>query len=322
MLRVTCAVIRNVDDRVLVVRHGDSGSHPWKWEFPGGKVELGETDEDCIVREIDEELKMDIVICDSLPEVAYDYGFKQITLIPFVCDTLALSPVLTEHVEYKWMDVEDILDVDLCEADILVAEKYRSYIQDTGKILKKQFVDEEQYEIDDELVSSVKNIMSSQQAEWIASTATYDTTLLDNLVKLSFFKDEKAAFHASWIVSKVADDRPDLMDAYVNYIAGKVVSTDNDGVLRMHLHTISKCNVDKIDEDKRGTIIDRCFSLMKSDLSSVSMKTNSMDVLYKFSVIYPDLENELISTINMVITDGTPGIVSRGKAILKKLHEC
>ncbi|OFY73479.1 MAG: DNA mismatch repair protein MutT, partial [Bacteroidetes bacterium RBG_19FT_COMBO_42_7] len=88
MIDVTCAIIRNEENEILVVQRGEKSHHPFKWEFPGGKLKDNETEEECILREIKEELSIDIVICKRMAEAEYDYGNKQIKLIPFICDTL------------------------------------------------------------------------------------------------------------------------------------------------------------------------------------------------------------------------------------------
>jgi len=124
MISVTCAVIRNEEEEVLVVQRGGATDHPFKWEFPGGKLVPSETNEECIIREVKEELSMKIVINGLLPEVEYDYGFKKIKLIPFICDTLEEIPFLTEHLAYKWMQSTDLLSVDFSEADVFVADSY------------------------------------------------------------------------------------------------------------------------------------------------------------------------------------------------------
>ena len=92
--------------------------------FPGGKLISGETDEECIIREVEEELSMEIVICGQLPDVEYDYGHKQIRLIPFICDTLDELPFLSEHTAYKWVQAKDLRSVDFSEADVFVANSY------------------------------------------------------------------------------------------------------------------------------------------------------------------------------------------------------
>ena len=80
MINVTCAIIKNEENEVLVVQRGKKSDHPFKWEFPGGKINEGETEEDCIIREIREELFMDIVIRSRLRPVSHDYGNKKIHL--------------------------------------------------------------------------------------------------------------------------------------------------------------------------------------------------------------------------------------------------
>jgi len=124
MIPVTCAIIRNEDNEILVVQKGEKTDLPYKWEFPGGKLRDGESDEMCIIREIREELSMEIIICSRSEPVVYDYGHIEIKLIPFVCDTLDELPVLSEHVDFKWVTPEDLRSVDLCEADVLVADRY------------------------------------------------------------------------------------------------------------------------------------------------------------------------------------------------------
>ena len=124
MISVTCAIIRNEEDEVLVVQRGEATDHPFKWEFPGGKLAPGETEEECIIREVEEELSMDIIICAKLPFVEHDYGNKKIRLIPFICDTLDEIPFLSEHLAYQWVKSEKLMSLDFSEADVFVARSY------------------------------------------------------------------------------------------------------------------------------------------------------------------------------------------------------
>ncbi len=124
MTEVTCAVIVNEEGLVLAVRRGPGMSRAGKWEFPGGKMREGEEHEECIIREIDEELEMDIVICGRLDVVEHDYGDRQIRLIPFICHPLTGEPVLHEHDSYRWVAPEELTSLNLSAADIPVAEQY------------------------------------------------------------------------------------------------------------------------------------------------------------------------------------------------------
>ena len=122
MIRVTCAIIiRNYE--VLVVQRSASMRLPLKWEFPGGKVERGETDEDCIKRELLEELNINIEVLGKMREFFYDYGDLQITLIPFLAILKSDHITLTEHVKYEWLPQEKLIDLDWAPADIAVVKE-------------------------------------------------------------------------------------------------------------------------------------------------------------------------------------------------------
>lgn len=124
MIRVSCAIIINSFDQVLVTKRSSLMPLPLKWEFPGGKIEENETAEACLIREIKEELNIEILITGSLPPNDHQYPDKLIRLIPFICRQTGGEIVLKEHSDYKWLDVKDLLDLDWAEADVGVVEEY------------------------------------------------------------------------------------------------------------------------------------------------------------------------------------------------------
>lgn len=122
MLNVTCAIIL-FQNKILVTQRSESMKLPLKWEFPGGKLESGESEEDCIVREIKEELNLKILPLKKLPSFTYDYGNFQINLIPFTAKYISGEIELSEHKAYKLLDKEELLSLDWAEADLpIVAE--------------------------------------------------------------------------------------------------------------------------------------------------------------------------------------------------------
>jgi 8-oxo-dGTP diphosphatase len=123
VIKVTCAIIEN-ENRVLVVQRSAKMSLPLKWEFPGGKIENNESEEDCIIREIKEELNLEIVVLKKLQSSVYDYPNISIELIPFVAKQVNGEIKLLEHANYSYILKEELLKLDWAEADIPIVKSY------------------------------------------------------------------------------------------------------------------------------------------------------------------------------------------------------
>ena len=98
------------------------------WEFPGGKIEPGETPEEAIVREIKEELDTEIEAMKLLDTVEYDYPQFHLSMDCFICKIKSGDLVLKEHVAAKWLTKENLENVDWLPADLSVVEKLRNEI--------------------------------------------------------------------------------------------------------------------------------------------------------------------------------------------------
>jgi 8-oxo-dGTP diphosphatase len=116
MLAVACAVIFS-ENLILAVQRGQSQDLPGKWEFPGGKVEPDESEEACLIREIREELGLEIQVGKRLNSVEHDYKKFKIHLIPFVANIVKGEMRLTEHQAYKWLTLDKLDSVDWAPAD-------------------------------------------------------------------------------------------------------------------------------------------------------------------------------------------------------------
>lgn len=126
MIDVCCAIIINLKGEVLVTQRSAVMRLPLKWEFPGGKVEEGEQAEECIVREIREELNVSIQLQKRMEAVVHDYGQQQIRLIPFQAVITGGGIKLTEHAAYAWLEVGALMSLDWAEADLPVLREYLS----------------------------------------------------------------------------------------------------------------------------------------------------------------------------------------------------
>jgi len=123
MLQVTCAIIIN-EGKVLVTQRNEQMKLPLKWEFPGGKIENGESASDCLLREIAEELNIQISIERQLPAHIYNYGSFVINLIPFVARLASGQLVLREHLDSAWLAPAQLLDLDWAPADIPIVRDF------------------------------------------------------------------------------------------------------------------------------------------------------------------------------------------------------
>lgn len=127
MIEVSCALILNDDGKLLVTQRNVHMKLPFKWEFPGGKIEVDETAEACLVREIFEELSVQLKIITALPVTEHRYPDFSVRLFPFIGKITNGSMVLKEHAAYKWLNKDELLHLDWAEADIPVVRNYLNF---------------------------------------------------------------------------------------------------------------------------------------------------------------------------------------------------
>lgn len=124
-INVTCALIER-ENQVLVVQRSKTMSLPLKWEFPGGKIEKGESETACLKREVREELSIEVVLVRRLTPSSFSYPTMTIRLIPFVAKQVGGNLKLNEHVNFKYLHKSELLHLDWAEADIPIVKEYIS----------------------------------------------------------------------------------------------------------------------------------------------------------------------------------------------------
>ena len=129
-VRVAAAVIRQ-GDRVFAARRG-YGSWKDYWEFPGGKIEPGETPEEALAREIREELDTEICVGEKLAQVEYDYPGFHLSMGCFACRIQSGSLTLREHESARWLRTEELNSVSWLPADWSLIRHLQSRFQERG----------------------------------------------------------------------------------------------------------------------------------------------------------------------------------------------
>jgi 8-oxo-dGTP diphosphatase len=109
--------------QVFVTRRAEHVHQGGKWEFPGGKVESGETVAEALARELREEIAIEVLACSPLMMIEHDYGDKKVQLDVFLVDHFTGEPAAQEGQQQKWAAISTLADLDFPEANLAIIEK-------------------------------------------------------------------------------------------------------------------------------------------------------------------------------------------------------
>lgn len=124
MLTVTAAIISD-NGKVLIAKRKPAAKLASLWEFPGGKLEDGETPEHCLKREIYEEFEIDVEVGKHLGTSVYEYDFGTIALMAFTTKVVSGEMKLNDHTEVAWVEAEDLSRYEFVPADLPFVEMIR-----------------------------------------------------------------------------------------------------------------------------------------------------------------------------------------------------
>ena len=122
MIEVTAAIIQQ-EGRILICQRPANKACGLLWEFPGGKIEAGETGEQCIIRECQEELGVTLHVEHKLTDIIYEYPDRIVHLHFYLCDIAAGTPEKKEHEEIKWIEPHEVKLYTFCPADAEMLRK-------------------------------------------------------------------------------------------------------------------------------------------------------------------------------------------------------
>lgn len=127
-IRVVAAVIKAVNEKgqaIIFSTQRGYGEFKGGWEFPGGKIEAGETPQEALKREIMEELDTEILVGDLIDTIEYDYPEFHLSMDCFRCEIVKGELVLKEHEAARWLTKEQLGEVEWLPADVRLFEKIR-----------------------------------------------------------------------------------------------------------------------------------------------------------------------------------------------------
>ncbi len=124
-INVVAAIIVSEDKRIFATQRGYGDYKGW-WEFPGGKIEEGESREEALKREIMEELACPIKVGHFFDAIEYDYPKFHLHMDCFLCSLDGVEPSLLEHMSAKWLKLSELSEVKWLEADLSIIEKLKN----------------------------------------------------------------------------------------------------------------------------------------------------------------------------------------------------
>lgn len=121
MIKVVAGILKK-DDKILIARKKEGKSLAGYWEFPGGKIEEGETPQESLIRELMEEMRIKVKVNEYVGESIYDYGNIVISLKGYLAEILEGEITLTDHDKYEWVTLEEVCSYKIAPADIQLVE--------------------------------------------------------------------------------------------------------------------------------------------------------------------------------------------------------
>jgi 8-oxo-dGTP diphosphatase len=125
IVKVTAAMLVK-DNKIIIAKRGPGDKLADKWEFPGGKIEIHETPEQCLKREMKEEFDIDVSDCEYLGSSIYHYDHMSIELLAYSTYWEGGEIDLKEHADFKWISLEQLADFDFAPADLVFVEKLQN----------------------------------------------------------------------------------------------------------------------------------------------------------------------------------------------------
>ena len=125
IIKVVAAILQK-EDKILIARKKQGKPLAGYFEFPGGKIEEGETPEESLIRELMEEMNIKIAVKEYIGEIIYDYGNdKVISLLGYTAKIIDGEIKLSDHDRYEWVTLEQINNYKIAPADIPLIDKLR-----------------------------------------------------------------------------------------------------------------------------------------------------------------------------------------------------
>lgn len=163
--------------------------------------------------------------------------------------------------------------------------------------------------------------LSKQNTDYMASVIGCNEDLFNEIMNIALSNDPHVSGRAFWVVETVWLKHPEIINPYINKMIDFLPNTKKDNQRRHSLKILSTIDLKKLDEDRLGLLIDRCFNWLEDAINPTAVKMFAMEIIYNYVKIEPVLAKELIAVIENQFEDSTPGFKNHAKKLLKILYK-
>jgi len=160
--------------------------------------------------------------------------------------------------------------------------------------------------------------ISKKHSDEIAKMTIKNPLIFDELWEISVSDEEPVNWRAAWVIKSIWEKHPHLVEPHIKKMRLVLPTVKKDGVKREYLKMISEFPLPENDEEL-GILLKVCFDYLADPLEPTAVKAHSISILCGISKIIPEIIPELRTTIEVVMQEGSPGIVNRGDKALKEL---
>lgn len=165
------------------------------------------------------------------------------------------------------------------------------------------------------ITEALSQIPNKEQAQLIAHSIVNEPQQMQALWEFSI-SEHKHSWRGTWIMDKIYELNPELIRIYLPQIIEMIPDLKNESKLRQFLKLIS---LEPLPQDISGLFINRCFDLLLNRSTAPAVSVHAMQILYNFSLMEPDIQNELQTILHELMEESSAGFKCRAKKILKKM---
>lgn len=162
--------------------------------------------------------------------------------------------------------------------------------------------------------------LSKKHSAEIASKAEQDAAVLKTLWKFALSDEEPVNWRAAWVIKGIHENNRNLIEPLIGDMISALPQLEKEGVKREFLRMIIEYPLPE-GEESLGILLDSCFRWLANPAEPIAVKIHCMTILFEISKVIPEIKQELITTIEISMQEGSAGIINRGSKTIKALRQ-